>query len=119
MKDLVGRYDLFREEGLPNAGIVASLSAYLANTGADDKNPRDGALPAFNTTITNVGSGTWATQSAAIAALRVEAFAGTRGQANFGISFPSQGIPGFLGGCVLVHDQINGSYTVVKVTAIE
>jgi prepilin-type N-terminal cleavage/methylation domain-containing protein len=117
--DLISQYDKFKEAGYTNTSIATSLTAYLTHTGGADKNPWNLAASAFVYTVDNVGSGVWTTQSNAVTALRVIAAGATKGQANFGISFPGTNIPGFLGGCVLIDGKVEGSNTVVKVSAIE
>jgi len=116
---LAGQYDLLREEGLNHAGIVASLSTYLARAGAAERNPWDPASAAYSSSVAEVGSGAWATQSAALTGLRAKALASDKGQANFEISFPSGATPGFLGGCVQIDGRINDSCTVAKVATVE
>jgi prepilin-type N-terminal cleavage/methylation domain-containing protein len=117
--DLVGQYDKFKEAGWTQASIVASLSKYLVATGNADKNPWDAATAAFNTSVVNVGVGAWANQQAAVTALKTAAAGAVKGQPFFQISFPGAGIPGFVGGAVLIDGKVNNSTAVYKVTAIE
>ena len=115
--DLVGQYDKLKEAATPLANIVTSLSAYLTATGGNDKNPWDPTVGAFGA-ITNTGVGTWANQSAAITALKDLAV--TKGQAVFSFTTPgANGVPGFIGGAVLIDGKVNGSTKVAKATAIE
>jgi prepilin-type N-terminal cleavage/methylation domain-containing protein len=116
--DLVGQYDKLRESGLTVSTIVTSLSNYIKATGGADKNPWNANDAAFNTAVTNIGTGT--TQSAAVAGMKTLATtANDKGQAQFGMYVPGAGVPGFIGGAVLIDGKVNGSTIVAKVTAIE
>lgn len=116
MGDLVGQYDKLKEQGLTNGSITTALGAYLTATGGSDKNPWDATQPAFNTTL---GTGTAATQSAAVVLAKALVSAGSRGKAAFGIAYPTAGTPGFVYGAVYVDNKINNSNKVTKATAIE
>ena len=117
--DLVGQYDKLKEKGYVAASITASLTAYLTATGGGDKNPWNttGASTAFNTTISTAVTGS--TQALAISSFKTLATSALKGQAQFGVIYPTTGRPGFIGGAVFVDGIINGSNKVVKVTAIE
>lgn len=118
VSDLVGQYDKFKEEGLTSANIRSRLGSYLQKTGGSDKNPWNttGASLAFDTVMDN---GTAATQSAALTRAKTLALTTNKGQARFGIAFPSAGNPGFIYGAVYVDNLNNGSNKVAKATAIE
>lgn len=117
--DLIGQYDKAKEAGETSATIPTILGSYLQATGGSDRNPWNttGASTAFNYTIKDMGPGT--TQSAAIDTVRSYAVPGTKGQAQFGISFPGAGTPGFIAGAVYVDNKVNGSNTVAKASAVE
>jgi prepilin-type N-terminal cleavage/methylation domain-containing protein len=117
--DLVGQYDKYKEAGYKTTSITTALTDYLTATGAADKNPWNttGATPAFNTTINDMG--TLADQTAAVTKVKSYALSTNKGQAQFGVGYPGDGTPGFIGGAVYVDGTINSSNIVAKVTAIE
>jgi prepilin-type N-terminal cleavage/methylation domain-containing protein len=115
MGDLVGQYDKVKEAGTAQASIAGALGTYLTATGGGDKNPWDPATAAFDTTV-HPGAATDQTTALAEAA----ALAIVKGQATFGIVFPTAGVPGFIEGGVLCDNtQSNGTLKVTKATAIE
>ena len=117
--DLVGQWDKFREQGMTPTSAIASMEAYLKNTGGADKNPWNGTGPtsAFNYTFISV-AGTTASQFATN--LAGNATSGTLGQAQFGYVVPTAaGQPGFFGGTVYVQGALEGKNTVTKVSSLE
>ena len=112
--DLVGQYDKLKEAGLTTGSITTALGSYLTATGGADKNPWDAATLAFKA---GVASTTATTQSAMVTALK--GMATVKGQAAFGVAYPTAGFPGFVGGAVLLDGKVNGSTIVAKATAIE
>ena len=116
--DLAGQWDKGKEKGLASATIVASMQTYLGNTAAKDKNPWDGATPAYSPTITNAGTDTTASGFAAT----VAKLATVKGQTFFQVQTPGGNGVGFLGGAVLLNASSTSDTTPkvrTKVAAIE
>ncbi|WP_341482285.1 prepilin-type N-terminal cleavage/methylation domain-containing protein [Geothrix paludis] len=120
--DLVGQWDKSREAGTPASGAIASMQAYLTNTGGADKNPWNGTAGApstafnasFNTQTGNMTASAFATACSGTATT------GNFGQAQFSYQIPTaSGAPGFFGGAVYVQNKVSGKNVVIKVSSLE
>jgi type IV pilus assembly protein PilA len=120
--DLVGQWDKARESGSSAATAIASMEAYLANTGNADKNPWNGTSGAPSTAFNTGFNAQTAnmTASAFATACSGTATTGNFGQAQFSYQVPTaSGTPGFFGGAVYVQNKISGKNVVVKVSSLE
>jgi len=117
--DLAGQWDKGKEAGLGSTAIITSMSTYLGNTAAKDKNPWDGSAAAYNTSIdTSISAKTTASSFATAAA----ALATTKGQVVFAVQTPTTNGFGFLGGAVKLNASSTSDTTTkvrTKVAAIE
>ena len=117
--DLAGQWDKGKEAGLASSDIITSMSTYLSNTAAKDKNPWDGSQAAFVTSIDQSISG--ATTASGFAT-SVAGLAGSKGQVTFAVQTPAANGVGFLGGAVTLNASSTSDTTPkvrTKVAAIE
>ena len=116
--DLTGQWDKGNEKGLASTTIITSMQSYLVNTSAKDKNPWDGAQPAYNATLSTVG----VAATASAFATSVAGLASQRGQGIFAIQTPGGNGFGFIGGAVLLNASSQSDTTPkvrTKVVGIE
>jgi prepilin-type N-terminal cleavage/methylation domain-containing protein len=117
--DLAGQWDKGKEAGLASSTIISSMTTYLGNTAAKDKNPWDGSAAAYNTAIDTSIS---AKLTASTFATAMAGLAKTKGQAVFGVQTPAGNGVGFIGGAVLLNASSTSDTTAkvrTKVAAIE
>lgn len=113
--DLVGQYDKLREQGRPEQEITQELNRYQEMTSAAEKNPWNPDQPAYSNAIQVINGG----QNQEEVVARGKALAAEKGQVTCFISYPTPGLPGFIGGAVAINGAINGERVVYKVIAVE
>jgi prepilin-type N-terminal cleavage/methylation domain-containing protein len=111
--DAIGIWDKSREGGTTPAVAMASVVAVLTANHTKDKNPWNGAANAYG--FEAVAANTYSSIAPFITALAQ----GSLGQAHFTGLYSTATLPGFIGGCVLLHGSINGATSYRKAVAVE
>jgi type IV pilus assembly protein PilA len=111
--DGIAQWDKAREVGTAGSAAMATVASYIANGHTKDKNPWDGTSQAYAAMTTGANSA--ATASGFINGLA----GGALGQVTLQGAYPTSTLPGFIGGAVLLHGQMNGSTTYKKAAAVE
>ncbi len=113
LSDLVGQYDLAKENGGGPTSITNAMRTYLQNT-LTEKDP-------WNNTVTTMNNNPFAVNGAQTNSdfEGVMSPSPYKGRGRVFVQFATSAQPGFLGVILRVHNVQNGSTIVRKSTAIE